>query len=366
MRKFYRFVIILGAGFTLAWGAETKRVLVFNSYHPGYAWTDETIKGIQSVFLPLGKEVSARYEYMDTKLSADDEHFTNLFRLYQHKYAGLRIDLILLSDHEAFDFLMKYRQDLFPGVPLVFCGLRYFHDSLVAGQPAVTGVLQAIDYKKGIRTALQLFPKSQDVFFVCDSTPAGLLHEAAIRSVLPEFSGRAKFLFWSLGTLSMSELHQEIDALSFNDIVFLISPTKDRTGRTYPIQESIKLLSRNSPAPCFVFEEELIPLGALGGYVTSGFMQGRTAAELALRVLRGESTESIPVVKESPNRSVFEYSLLRRFRVDEKLLPPGSIVLNRSVSLYQTYRQYLFAAGGIVFFLLFTIIVMAFRLRRKK
>jgi hypothetical protein len=39
------------------------------------------------------------------------------------------LDLIIVADTEAFDFPQKYRDKLFPGTPVVFCGVNYFQEA---------------------------------------------------------------------------------------------------------------------------------------------------------------------------------------------------------------------------------------------
>jgi len=49
-----------------------KRVLVLNSYHDGYTWTDNLIDGIRSVFNQSDLNVEVIAEYMDTKRHPPD------------------------------------------------------------------------------------------------------------------------------------------------------------------------------------------------------------------------------------------------------------------------------------------------------
>lgn len=54
---------------------------------------------------------------------------------------------------------------------------------------------------------------------------------------------------------------------------------------------------------------------------------------------RGEGADSIPVVRENPNRYMFDYEQLKRFGISEKKLSEGSIVINRPFSFYQRFRS---------------------------
>jgi PAS domain S-box-containing protein len=81
------------------------------------------------------------------------------------------------------------------------------------------------------------------------------------------------------------------------------------------------------------------------------------AAQLAVRILGGESVASIAVVKESPNRFMFDFRELQRFGIDPTLLPADSVVINRPVTLYSQYKELVWGVVG-GFFALTVIIAL--------
>ncbi|MDA3961881.1 MAG: hypothetical protein PF961_13915 [Planctomycetota bacterium] len=66
------------------------------------------------------------------------------------------------------------------------------------------------------------------------------------------------------------------------------------------------------------------------------------AAQMALRILAGESVSDIPL-GTSPVRAMFDYQQLQQFGIEEKILPAGSLVINRPFSFYATYREMIWA-----------------------
>ena len=116
-----------------------KRVLVLNAYHEGYHWTDRIMEGIRSVF-DNEDDIEIFVTYMDTKRSSDKVYFSKLRDLYAHKYGFHKFDAIVSSDDHALNFLLKYRDELFPGTPVYFCGINKFHPSRIAGHESFTAV----------------------------------------------------------------------------------------------------------------------------------------------------------------------------------------------------------------------------------
>ncbi len=88
-RKRFLLALLVVAWLTGAWGmaadAGTKRVLVLNSYHEGYHWTDRIMAGIHSVF-DEQEDVELFINYMDAKRISDETHYRLLRDLYKHEY----------------------------------------------------------------------------------------------------------------------------------------------------------------------------------------------------------------------------------------------------------------------------------------
>ena len=111
---------------------EQKKVLVLHSYHIGYPWTDRVSEGIAAL-LGEDENVEIFFEQMDTKRHHDKPYPDRLLQLYRDKYEDIPLDVIIVSDDNGLNFLLKNRGNLFPGVPVVFCGINNFTDSRIAG-----------------------------------------------------------------------------------------------------------------------------------------------------------------------------------------------------------------------------------------
>lgn len=142
--------------------ASVKRVLVLNSYHPNYEWSRSVMRGIESVFDNTDIDVLCSYEHMDTKHHQPRIIYELLKELYSKKYAGLKFDVIIATDNNALDFLLAYRDTLFPGSPVVFCGITGFKESMIMGHRGVTGILENYDIKDRIKMVLAIhIPQSK-------------------------------------------------------------------------------------------------------------------------------------------------------------------------------------------------------------
>jgi len=102
-------ILSLGSISAYAQDEQTKNVLVLNSYHKGFPWTDNLINGFMSVLKPENSNIEIITEYMDTKTQGyDKEYKQKLYELYNYKYKNQNFDLIISSDDNAFNFLISY------------------------------------------------------------------------------------------------------------------------------------------------------------------------------------------------------------------------------------------------------------------
>jgi PAS domain S-box-containing protein len=122
---------------------EAEHVLVLDSYHKGFYWSDGELEGIQSV---LPDDVILTVEYVDTKRLSDGAYLNSLYEIYKRKYQNVEFDCVIALDDDAFEFALQHHDSLFPDAPLVFGGVNHFKDSTIVGRNDVTGVAETIDH----------------------------------------------------------------------------------------------------------------------------------------------------------------------------------------------------------------------------
>jgi PAS domain S-box-containing protein len=286
--------------------------------------------------------------------------------LIREGYRGVRFDAVLACDNDALEFTKKHRDELFPGLPVVFSSINDFDERMLEGRRDITGTSENTDYAGTIKAALRLFPATKNVVVVIDGTTTGKAHHSAVEKIRPYFPETLSFTYLSLADMTMEELAGKLSKLDRDSIVLLLQHFKDREGTSYTVQESTPLLTKSSSVPVFVLTDIRIGLGALGGHVVSGYHHGEAAAQMVSRILKGADVKSIPVLLDSPNRYMFDYSVMQRFKISENDLPQGSILVNKPVSLRDKYRPYLFAIVGAFIVLSAFVAYLLLEIRRRK
>ena len=86
-------------------------------------------------------------------------------------------------------------------------------------------------------------------------------------------------------------------------------------------------------------------------------------ARLAVRILKGEKPQDIPIVRDT-NVYMFDWRALRRWDSKESDLPPGSTVLYRQRTAWETFEPYI--ASGVLILLAETLLIFGLLWQRDK
>lgn len=345
---------------------EGKRVLILHSYHHEYGWTDGIDKGIQAVFANATIPIETRTEFMDGKYLHTDAQWDLLAEVYGRKFENAEFDLIVSSDNIALEFLKKWRDRIFPGVPVVFCGVNGFDPSMVEGNALFTGVAEEVSVRDTVELMLRLFPGRSNVSVVVDTSRSGMGVHHAILEAAQSLAPEVRFTFCREPVLA--RVVAVIEKLSDDTLVlYAAARLRDEAGKFLPFQQAARILSQKSSQPLFSLWDFMIGSGVVGGKVTSGPAQGRAAAEIGLRILGGDRPGAIPVLRQSPNRYMFDAVPLGRFGLDPADLPEGSQVLNLRASFYEANRPLVLGGIGALLSLVgviaFLLVNMTARLR---
>jgi PAS domain S-box-containing protein len=344
---------------SLAAEQEPKRVFVLNSFNREYIWTANMLHGIDDAFGSSGISVETYVTFMDMKrIPSTPQYFSKIKEMIKEGYKGVRFDAVLACDNDALEFIRQYRDELFPGVPVAFSSINDFDERMLGGRRDITGTSENNDYTGTVKIALKLLPATKNIIVVVDNTTTGKAHRSAVQKIRSDFPQRIVFTYLSLGDMTLSELAQKLSKLSSDSIVLLLHHFADRNGTTYTVTKSTPLLTQSSSVPVFVLADIRMGMGVLGGHVVSGYHHGEAAAQMVVKILSGTDVRSIPVLLDSPNKYMFDYSVMQRFGITENNIPKGSILINKPVSFYAAHRGVILTALAIIVFLSIIIVLL--------
>src|SRR5215510_1254472 len=115
---------------------------------------------------------------------------------------------------------------------------------------------------------------------------------------------------------------------------------QDGAGQQFQAMASLSRVASAANAPTYSWADAAVDSGIVGGSRRDQLAETKAIAALALRVLRGERADDIPV--SSPNTDVgqVDWRQLRRWGLDESRLPAGTRVLFRAPSIWDQYQRF--------------------------
>jgi diguanylate cyclase (GGDEF)-like protein len=315
-----------------------RQVLVLNSYHPGYKWSDDLLHALETALRRDDPETVIRVEHLDTKLNTDPAYLDTVPDCLSRKYAVFRPDLIVASDDSAFNLMLRHGESIFGDVPTVFCGVNA--GTLPPLPPWMTGVREYVDMLSTLKLMRNLQPDMREIVVIADRTTTS---RSALQNLLAIVPGDLRVRV--LDDLPLKDLEREVAALGPGTGLLFLIYFRDREGRGYEYGEVLSALSRVSPVPIFGAWNFLMGHGLFGGFLTSGYAQGRIAGEMGLRILAGEKPADIPVTMDNVVNLEIDVQQMERFGISPVHLPKEAHFFNagagsrRDVLILHSYNS---------------------------
>ncbi|MDY0261507.1 MAG: PAS domain S-box protein [Syntrophotalea acetylenica] len=332
-------------------------ILMLHSYHIEYDWTRDQHAAFVGTLKQRApqREISFFAEYLDTKRNLYTPDYAAFFAEYlKKKFLGYHLDAIYVTDDNALSLLLRYRQELFPGVPVVFSGVC----NLWPGKPGKTALLDGVYERKdvagNVRIAKAIDPGLKKLYFVGDGGPS---HNFIARQVKAEMAKHFPGLAYELvADRSLYKLRGKLAEKVEGTVILttlggLLSPD----GSTVPIPAAVATLAESGKFKILTMGSNYLTEGVIGGSVVDGFVQGQAAAHVLLR----------QVLKESPavdgkgfaaTRHVFFYPALQSWKISLKDLPGDSVIIDGPARTIGQHTRLLL--GGLVFVLLQVLLLV--------
>ena len=246
-------------------------------------------------------------------------------------------DLIVTVGGPAAAFVREHRRDLFPHVPVLFAAteVRFLKDAALAENE--TAVTVSIDYTRLVEDILQLLPRTRHVFMVTGTGPLSTFWRAELERNFEPYRDRLTFI-WS-DDLSYAQVLQRAATLPPDSAIFYISSGTFATGGWQNEQRTLADFAARANAPVFGAQGVWLGAGIVGGRLLYIEDLGATAADVAARILKGESPAVIRIPPRLQGIAAFDGRQLRRWNISEARLPAGSDLRFRGPSLWRDYKR---------------------------
>ena len=334
------------------------RVLVLNSYHPRYVWGDAVMRGVSEVFLKAAPEAEVRYEYLDAKHYRPEVVFEPMRRLLLAKYKQMHFnfDVIVSTDDDALNFLALYRDEIFPGTPVVFCGTNTFDPSRLRGRQGFTGIVEDYDLRGTLELVLRLHSQARHWALVSGMSTSSLMNQSRFYNIYPDYKDRIQLI--DLARLNVPEVITALQKLPEDTVIIYLSWYKMPDGTFLSVRESTSLVLQYSNRPMYSPWDYTMGYGVIGGHVLKAAEHGSDAARIALRILDGTPVSQIRITRHSRFSYLFDWRMLRKFGIAIDALPESHEFINEPDTFYYHYKKQLWVVAGVFVYLLVTILAL--------
>jgi len=339
--------------------ARARILLVFDEDNdfPGLAAINRSLR--EAFTTDLGGDVEFYSESLNLSQFPGSGYDGVLRDHFRRKYAGVPLDLIVAVMDPSVEFLLRHRA-LFLGVPIVFFGAdRVDLQGRTLGAD-ITGVVLKRDYAPTLEIALKLHPDTRNVFVVGGASRFDRRLQTIARRDFAPFERRVAITY--LTGLPMGDLLATLSRLPPHSVIVYLTLFADGAGLAFIPHDALSQMAQAANAPVYAAVDQYIGRGAVGGHVYSLDKHGRHAAEIGLRILRGESAASIPIAEPEAYTAQFDWRQLQRWGIDERQLPAGSVVRFRAPSVWDLYKWYI--TGGILLLVVQSTLIAGLLLNR--
>ena len=329
-----------------ALGADTgkpKNVLVLYSFSKR-----ESFDSLQPLEATTRSHVSTpvdfNVEYLESQRFGGGSYQQGLAETMRNAYGRQKLDLVIVAAYPALRFAAQFRDEMFPGVPIVFMSVA---PGRIQGHPlwpGVTGVTIPIDVRGTLDLALRLHPDTRNVAVVAGSSEFESYWLEATIQELRRHADRLNVV--ELVGLPIDQLLQKVSALPPHTVVFFQLIPQESSHHVIGTYDVLAAIAQRFPTYCvhnYCFDH-----GAIGGSYPDSNEQGVKGGEIAARVLTGEKPENIPVVHGSRVHVQVDWRQLRRWNIPESSLPPGTIVLYRQPTVWKSYKKYILTGVAVI------------------
>lgn len=328
---------------------DDKNILLLNSYHVGFQWTDDLTKGVRDAIEPQNKN-KLFIEYLDSKRFEDGKYFSELIKLYTLKYDETHLDGIICSDDYAFEFFLNHGDSIWnKTIPVSFCGINHINNYKYDTK-RIKGIREDMDVRQTLSLIYTLQPNIDSLIIISDYTFSGF---SFLSSFWEEWQHcEPQIPYKMIDGSNYEDLRSSLKPLSpANKAIILLSLYLEKDGVPVEMKAIGSELFKDIDIPIYSFWDFLIGDFIIGGSVLCGYNQGFSAAEILLQRI-DEPQRKFPDVMAADYNATIDYNMLIKHGLNPNLLPRDTKFVNKQTPFYIRYKKQL-----IYFISAFTILI---------
>ena len=236
------------------------------------------------------------------------------------KYQGKKIGVIVVHGSAGLGLLLRLRDDIWPGVPVVFALVDELRLAQMKLPPDVTGRTVRLKFENVVEMAQTMVPGLKRIALVGDKLE-GQPFFGHFAQEIPAFKDRIEFI--DLMGLPLDEVRSRVASLPDQTAIYYSAIYRGQNGASYITRDALQFIAEAANRPIVSSAEPHLGYGSAGGMMGMPAPTAEEAAKLALRILAGERAQDIPIEPGQNIKPLFDWRELKRWNIRESSLPPG-------------------------------------------
>ena len=329
-----------------AW-AEAKRVLIVHSFGratPPFATQSTAFQ--TTLTKELAESVDMDEVSLDMASYGQPDLEGPFIEFLLARLSKSQPDLVIPVGAPAGQFVVKYRDRLFPRASIIYTAMDRRTLPADEFQNNATFVGDSFELSGLFDDILQLAPDTNHIAVVVGASPLERFWTKALRDAAKPFTKRVRFTWFN--DLSFDETLRQVATLPPHSFILLGLLLRDAAGVTHNQDNVLQRLHAAANAPINGVFQTQLGLGIVGGRLYSAGAAGAASARIAIRVLRGEPISNFTPQAVAAQRPRYDWRELQRWNISEERLPPGSTIEFGQLTIWRRYWWSIVGAVAVI------------------
>ncbi len=339
-------------------------VLVLNSYRETFSWTDiqskEIVKKLETSNI---KNLKIYVEFMDTKIfRPTPKREKNILMYYKNKYGKISFDIVMTTDDNALNFIIKHKNiKLFKKAKVFFSGVNNLSLKEKLDKNIYAGIFEEKDPKANLSLAKKAIKNLKTLYLISDNTLTGKKELKHYKKSL-ENTKDIKFVY--INNADIDKVLRQLKNYDENSVMMLLTFsgfTKNAQHISY--HRALRMLSKAYKNPMVIHTNIYInekSTNIIGGDCTDAKEQGRISADKAIKYLLGEKMKDIGFVLKGGNKVYLNVLHLKKFGLQvDNFDIKNPILVNQPASFYHIHKTWIYLFCLIAILTLYFLIILS-------
>jgi PAS domain S-box-containing protein len=258
-------------------------------------------------------------------------------------YGGVKLDVVVAATYPVLQFVMQYRDQMFPGVPVVFTDVG--RPEAEIKWPDVTGVISPLAMKETVDLALHLQPDTTTVAVITGISEWDKYWLAVAHSELLRYQDKEREID-IIGPAGRQTLEKVAELPPHTVVLFQLRPDDFAQPAVDPI-DILAAVAKLRPTYS-AWQGLSLGRGGVGGVYRNLPRDAELNGEVVARVLSGEPPENIAIVHDSYVQPHVDWRVLQHWHIPDSALPADAVIEFRQPTFWQRERKYILIAIFVI------------------